>query len=190
MNLIDRIIIRVAALFGGHAKEVERFIRFVIVGVIGAVVDFSTLNLLQSSVLVPIDPYHNVKIGLATGISFCAAVLSNFFWNRYWTYPDSRSKSVRRQLAMFYSVNTAALIFRLIFVSLTFLFFADFGEQALINLSLIESPLSIQSLHQLGTNIAQILAVGLAMFWNFTINRIWTYNDVSTSASHARYHRD
>lgn len=177
-NLLDRTIVRVAAKFGAHAQEVERFIRFSIVGIIGAVVDFTTLNLLQSTMLVPIDPHHNLKIAIATGISFCAAVFSNFIWNRYWTYPDSRSKSFRRQLAMFYSVNVAALFFRLIFVSLSFNFFSHLGEDALIQLDLVES-LSEEAQHQLGTNIAQALAVGVAMFWNFAINRLWTYSDVS-----------
>lgn len=176
-NPIDRTIWRVASLFGTHAKEVERFIKFFIVGIIGAMVDFTTLNILQSTILVPIDPHHNVKIAIATGISFCAAVFSNFFWNRYWTYPDSRSKSLRRQLVMFYGVNTAALLFRLIFVSATFNFWSDFGEKLVKNLGIAHS-LSVSGQHQLGTNIAQGLAVLLAMFWNFAVNRWWTYNDV------------
>lgn len=179
MNPIDRIIERFAARFGNKSLEIERFIRFSIVGIIGAVVDFTTLNILQSTVLIPVDPNHNLKIAIATGIAFCAAVLSNFLWNRYWTYPDSRSKSFRRQLAMFYSVNTAALVFRLIFVSVTFTFFAHLGEDVFISLGLAES-LSEEQEHRLGTNIAQFLAVGAAMFWNFGVNRLWTYNDVSS----------
>ncbi|MFP4322403.1 MAG: GtrA family protein [Anaerolineales bacterium] len=179
-NIVDRFIERFAAHFGDKAKEVERFIRFSIVGALGAVVDFSTLNILQSSLLPPVDPYHNLKIATATGIAFCAAVMSNFIWNRYWTYPDSRSKSLRRQLVMFYSVNTAALFFRLIFVSATFLLFADLGEGILLSLGILDTALGIQSYNQLGTNIAQAIAVVLAMFWNFAVNRLWTYNDVSS----------
>lgn len=177
-NIIDRTILRVSGQFGDKSKEVERFIKFFIVGIMGAVVDFTTLNLLQVTLLVPVDPNHNLKISVATGIAFCAAVMSNFFWNRYWTYPDSRSRSLRRQLVMFYGVNTTALVFRLIFVGLTFNFFSNFGEKLFIDLGVVES-LNIEQQHQLGTNIAQILAVILAMFWNFTINRYWTYNDVS-----------
>jgi putative flippase GtrA len=177
-NPVDRTIIRVSSRFGTKSKEVERFIRFFLVGIVGAIVDFTTLNVLQSTVLPPIDPYHNVKITIATAISFCAAVLSNFFWNRYWTYPDSRSKSLRRQLVIFYGVNTAALFFRAIFVGLTFHYFATVGEDAFIRLGLAQD-LSIEKVNQLGTNIAQALAVMLGMFWNFTINRLWTYNDVS-----------
>lgn len=188
-NPIDKLIFRAASFFGDHAIEVERFIRFFIVGVIGAGVDFTTLNILQHTVLVPIDPNHNIKIALATGISFCAAVISNFTWNRYWTYPDSRSRSVRRQLVMFFIVNTIALLFRLGFVSLTFGLFGNLGERLLQDLSLAGS-LSQESLHQLGTNISQALAVLIAMFWNFIANRIWTYNDVEGSSLLSKRDRD
>lgn len=176
-NPIDRTISRISAFFGHHAKEVERFIRFFLVGIIGAVVDFTTLNVLQLTILPPIDPHHNIKIAIATGISFCAAVLSNFFWNRYWTYPDSRSRSLRRQLVIFYGVNAAALFFRLIFVSLSFSFFAALGKDFILEADLAQS-LTTEQVHQIGTNIAQALAVALAMIWNFTVNRMWTYNDV------------
>ncbi len=177
-NIVDRLILQVAVKFGQHSKEVERFIKFFIVGLLGAVVDFSTLNILQSSVLVPIDPNHNLKISVATGIAFCAAVMSNFFWNRYWTYPDSRSRSLRRQLVMFYSVNTTALVFRLVFVGLTFNFFSELGRSLVLDMGIADT-LSEEISHQIGTNIAQAIAVVLAMFWNFGINRLWTYNDVA-----------
>jgi putative flippase GtrA len=32
--------------------------------------------------------------------------------------------------------------------------------------------------HKLGYNAAKVLATGVVMFWNFFINRFWTYNDV------------
>jgi hypothetical protein len=80
---------------------------------------------------------------------------------------------------MFYSVNTAALFFRLVFVSLSFHFFADLGEDALLKLGIID-VISGKEQTQLGTNIAQALAVGVAMFWNFFVNRFLTYSDVSS----------
>jgi len=32
--------------------------------------------------------------------------------------------------------------------------------------------------HKLGYNAAKVLATGVVMFWNFFVNRFWTYNDV------------
>ena len=46
---LDRPIRGIARRVGGaKAKEVERFLKFAIVGVIGAIVDFGTLNLLPT----------------------------------------------------------------------------------------------------------------------------------------------
>ena len=71
-----------------NRKETGRFLRFAIVGTVGAVVDFGVFNLLI--LVFGVEPvYSNV-------ISFSVAVLSNFILNRYWTYPDSRSKRIGR----------------------------------------------------------------------------------------------
>lgn len=73
-----------------NPRERTRFLRFAVVGIIGAVVDFGVMNLLSSLFPVPIV-IGNVVISplvWAGTISFIAAILSNFTWNRYWTYPD------------------------------------------------------------------------------------------------------
>jgi hypothetical protein len=70
-------------------RERTRFIKFLIVGTIGAVVDFGSFNLLTGVFRLPPVP--------SSVVSFLAAVTSNFFFNRHWTYPDSRSKPVSRQ---------------------------------------------------------------------------------------------
>jgi putative flippase GtrA len=31
---------------------------------------------------------------------------------------------------------------------------------------------------RIGKNLSLMLAVGIVMFWNFFVNRYWTYNDV------------
>jgi putative flippase GtrA len=67
-------------------KEQGRFLRFAVVGVIGAVIDFGAFNILTIA-------FHLTAL-VAQTISFTLAVLSNFIWNRYWTYPDSRNKPV------------------------------------------------------------------------------------------------
>ncbi len=35
-----------------------------------------------------------------------------------------------------------------------------------------------EMVNTIGTNIAQGIAVVIALFWNFFANRYWTYNDV------------
>ena len=87
------------ATITSNRKEVTRFLKFAVVGSIGAFVDFGILYLLHVVVGWP--------LALSNTISFTCAVLSNFTWNRLWTYPDSRSKSITAQLGQFFIVNVA-----------------------------------------------------------------------------------
>jgi len=58
-NPFDFIILPVASRFGEKSKEVERFLKFVVVGVFGALVDFGTVYLLQATLFPPTDPEGN-----------------------------------------------------------------------------------------------------------------------------------
>ena len=66
-----------------NTQERTRFFRFAAVGIVGAVVDFGTFNLLTT--------FAGLTAVVASVLSFIAAIINNFIWNRYWTYPDSRS---------------------------------------------------------------------------------------------------
>lgn len=169
---ITRIIQAIATRFGNKAKEVERFLKFAVVGVIGASIDFGTLNLLQSTLLPPSGPHEQLFVRLATGTSFTLAVTSNFIWNRYWTYPDSRSRPIFLQLIQFFIVNIIAVVFRLVFVGATYNLFGDFVYD------ITGAGWDTETTNQIGTNLAQAIASGVAMFWNFFVNRYWTYSDV------------
>lgn len=171
--ILDRIILAIAARFGSKAKEVERFLKFAVVGSIGAIIDFGVLNILQSTILPPTGENELLYVRLATGTAFVAAVSSNFVWNRYWTYPDSRSRPILLQLFQFFVVNTIAVIFRLIYVGSLF---SPLGELARDTLG--QDGWSTQTTNQVGTNLAQGSAMIIAMFWNFFVNRYWTYGDV------------
>jgi putative flippase GtrA len=143
-------------------KERRRFIRFAIVGTIGAIIDIGFFNLFAHILAVPVL--------FSQGISFSLAVISNFIWNRYWTYPDSRQKSLSRQLFQFVVVSVAGLIVR------TLIF--DWLEQSLIWLSAQVFPESIVSPVVAGHNLALGTVIVVILFWNFFINRYWTFNDV------------
>lgn len=153
-------------------RELTRFLKFSIVGIIGAVVDFGTFNILTT--------FLNVWSLAASVVSFVAAVTSNFFWNRYWTYPDSRSKPLSRQALQFGLVNLGGLIIRTpIFAFSEGIMIRLAGS--LMSLPILSSPLEAVFTNStiLGRNLALALAVAVVMFWNFGINRVWTYSDVS-----------
>jgi putative flippase GtrA len=145
-----------------NSSEKIRFFKFAIVGLIGAIIDFSIMNLLVASIQAPFV--------IAGTISFICAVISNFSWNRVWTYPESRSKPIFNQLGQFSLVNAAGLLIRLPILKL--------GEPAMDNF-LMATP-SLSKFHQfLSHNTTLAVAVGIVMMWNFFVNRYWTYNDIN-----------
>ena len=129
---------------------------------IGAVIDFGVMNLLTQGLGMPLVP--------AGTISFVSAIISNFIWNRFWTYPDSRSRHIGRQLVMFFVVNTAGVAIRIPILHFVEPPTIDLFESLQINFSL--SP------EFLAKNFTLAVAVGIVMLWNFFVNRYWTYNDV------------
>lgn len=187
MSTMGLLVANAAQRFGLNPKEAKRFVKFAVVGTFGAIVDFGAYNLLlgplgRSSLAVGLNGALPGGWGLsaeqatamvAGTISFIMAIISNFIWNRYWTYPDSRTKSVRRQFAQFFVVNVSAIAVRLPVLGLTVPFFTNLSAQLLTG---VGDSLTVR----LGKNLALALAVGIAMFWNFFVNRYWTYGDVES----------
>ncbi|NDJ55320.1 MAG: GtrA family protein [Chloroflexi bacterium] len=165
-------------------KEMRRFIKFAVVGAIGFVVDFGTTNLLWS--ILPEDLTIGLPfglsmsfIGLGGAIGFLAAITSNFIWNRYWTYPDSRSKSIFNQFFTFLFVNVVGILIRIPILEIAAEPLAELVAVALPGLGTdFLSFLGPDAAFRIGKNLALIIAVVIVMFWNFFVNRYWTYNDV------------
>jgi dolichol-phosphate mannosyltransferase len=133
--------------------EVKRFIKFAIVGGFGAILDVVVLSILVFGFHVP-DYLANI-------ISVSCAIVSNFTWNTLWTFPESRSQNqLHRHFAQFALVNLAGLgINEIVFVVTDHLIFEPlFG--------------------QLGIYPAKMFAIGVVLFWNFGMNRIWTYRHI------------
>jgi putative flippase GtrA len=144
-----------------NPQERTRFLKFMAVGVFGAVVDFGIANLFSK--------LFGMALVYAGTISFICAIASNFVWNRYWTYPDSRSRPISRQLFMFFGVNLAGLAIRL-----PILHYLEPPMRGMFQ----GLSLSIFTPEFLGKNFTLAVAVGVVMLWNFFVNRYWTYNDV------------
>ena len=147
-------------------REFTRFTKFAIVGTIGTVVDFGAFNLFRGGLGIPAI--------LAQALSFTAALTSNFLWNRFWTYPDSRSKHWRQQATQFALVNMVGLAIRTPIFVLAEPGMSRFAERLLPLLS--EVRFSIEAV-ALGSNLALAVAVIVALFWTFGANRVWTYSD-------------
>jgi putative flippase GtrA len=143
--------------------ERTRFIKFAIVGALGALIDFGVMNLLVWS--------FKATLVLAGSISFICAVISNFTWNRFWTYPESRTKHVVGQLAQFTIVNAIGLVIRVPILKL--------GEPVLDRILENSSLNLLANSHTfISHNVTLAIAIGIVMLWNYFVNRYWTYNDI------------
>jgi len=143
-------------------KERRRFFKFAVVGAIGSTIDIGVMNLLTQVFHFPLV--------LGGSISFVCAIVNNFLGNRYWTYPDSRSRRIRYQFGMFFLVNTIGIAIRIPILK--------FMEPPLTEFFESMSNLSLDTADALAKNATLLLAIGVVMLWNFFANRYWTYNDV------------
>ncbi|MBI4789922.1 MAG: GtrA family protein [Chloroflexi bacterium] len=167
---------KLLTLVEDRQDELGRFTKFAIVGAIGAAVDFSVLNFLilvlgWSNVFVnvslPIVVLNPLLSGLDWGKFFAnlfsvgCAIISNFVWNRYWTFPESRERRLRTQFGKFALVNLVGLgINQVVFLTLDALVFAP----------VFPEPLDY--------NLAKGMAIIMVLFWNFSANRRWTYKGI------------
>ena len=139
-------------------KETKRFLKFAIVGALGALIDFAILN-----VLVLVAGFLPV---VANGISFSAAVVQNFLLNRWWTFPESQLHNTRRQMAKFTLVSVAGLGINTIVFQ-----FVDLSMRAYWIEWLSDPDLGAT----ISYNFAKLFSIGVVLFWNFSANRLWTY---------------
>ncbi len=149
-----------------NRTERQRFFKFALVGTLGAVIDFGVMNLLS----------HFTKMSLvyAGTISFTCAVVSNFIWNRFWTYPESRSRTLLSQLGMFFLVNLAGVAIRIPIL--------HYVEPPLLHFFEGLFHTSYATAEFYAKNLTLAAAVGIVMLWNFFVNRYWTYNDIDLSS--------
>ena len=142
-----------------NPKEFARFGRFLVVGVIGFVIDFGSSNLLKRLGVLP---------ELAQAISFSIATLSNFAWNYFWIYPEAKQQNIARKVGQFVVVSVVGLVIRTPIFSVVYWF-----DQPLVaSLNLAQFPID------LAFNGALATAVVVVLFWNFIANRRWTYGEV------------
>jgi putative flippase GtrA len=132
-------------------QEVTRFTRFLTVGAVGTLLDFSILTVLKLAGLPTLS---------ANSLSFTAGLLNNFTWNRLWTFGDIVKADWRRQFAQFTLVSLIGLTLNnLIVLSLESILGTLLGQP------------------QWGYLPAKVIATGVVVFWNYFANRTWTFKN-------------
>ena len=124
-----------------------QFGKFAAVGLSSTSIDFGVLNILSMTT--------GVTAGFILGgvnvPGFSVAVISSYFWNKFWTFKAGGSGGVMQDFPKFLAVATIGLILNSgIIILLTTFVPPFFGVSAATHL-----------------NLAKIVATVLVLFWNF-----------------------
>ena len=166
-----------------NRKETSRFMKFLVVGAIGFAVDFGGFNLFHALGVGPWAAVHFAPSALPSAasylaghpevveqaLSFCVAVISNFLWNYLWLYPEARAANQAKKILKFIAVSVAGLVIGV----------PVFGAALFVAKGLVAASSLATVPFNLAGNIALMCRVGVLLFWNFFVNRYWTYNDVA-----------
>lgn len=128
-----------------------QFVRFLIVGVGGTIIDFGLLYLLKSFGFYTL---------LANTISYSCGLINNFYWNGKWTFQSGRRDDIRNQFGKYILINIIGL-----------------GLNNLLLLEFEKLLLESMDVSNLRLFIAKGAATGIVVFWNFFINKYWTFRD-------------
>ncbi len=166
-----------------NRKETSRFMKFMVVGAIGFAVDFGGFTLFHALGVGPWVAAHLVPAAAPSlaayltaypdvveqALSFCVAVVSNFLWNYLWIYPEARGANQTKKIIKFLGVSVAGLVIG----------FPIFGAALFVARGLVAAAGLAAVPINLAGYMALVCRVGVLLFWNFFVNRYWTYHDVA-----------
>jgi dolichol-phosphate mannosyltransferase len=129
----------------------HRFIKFGTVGFSGTIINLAMLYLNQEFLFRKIEPAGTrLHVSLLVAIFF--ATLSNYLWNRWWTWKDRSGKTRHGfwvQMAQYFAASAVAI--------------------------LIQYALTILFSHLIHYLIANVLAIIVAAVFTYVMNDIWTF---------------
>lgn len=128
-----------------------RFIKFGIVGASGVVVNLAVLYVGQEYLFAEVAQ-ETLRLNLSLALAIFIATISNFFWNRRWTWQDRKHHQRVPVVVQFIQYALACWVGIAVQFGLTNLF-------ALF-------------LHYL---VANLIAVVIASLFNFVANDFWTF---------------
>lgn len=145
---VDRVVLKTPPRY---QLIVKQFLKFGITGAIGAIVDFSSYNIMTRGfgwdTIYYILGYEIIAANL---VSVFLAITSNFLLNKYWTFRN-RDAAVVKQWTGYFVLNFFTFILNQILTS----FFA-------FRVPVVELAFGNQK-----DNAAKALAIGLILFINF-----------------------
>src|SRR5262249_44260151 len=131
-----------------YGAETRRLMRYILVGGLSTLIDFTLLAGLKSIRLPTVR---------ANSFFYFTCLVVSFTLNYRWVYADSRSKRMRRQMMQFCVVSVCGLLL-------------NSGIVGILT-PILGSLLRAQATAYLP---AKIVATAVVLIWNFTANRLWT----------------
>lgn len=135
-------------------KGVGQIVKFGLIGLSGALVDFGILNLLVLGL--------KFNVYLSAAFSFVAAATNNFYWNKRWTFKgEATDKKTHLQFIQYMIITTIGFFINLLILRI---FLPYFGRLFELN---INTPLVL--------NTSKIIATLVVMTWNFLGSKKWVF---------------
>jgi len=131
---------------------INQLFKFAIIGVTSFLLDLGVYAALTRT-----SDFWRYYFIAANTVSFMVSVVWSFTWNKIWTFKSGRSGSTRRQYIKFLTVSLGGLV-----------------------LSSILLYLAVKSWH-IYDILAKFLIAIVVMFWNFNLNKFWTFRRARTS---------
>lgn len=127
-------------------KLIHQFFKFFLIGILNTGIDFAVLNLLMWLFGI----YYGRGIIPIKATAFFTANINSYFWNKYWTFKQTQKEHLAQEYSKFLIISGVALGIHLIVV---------------YSITTYIPPIIISQ--ELWANFANIIAVGLALIWNF-----------------------
>ena len=123
----------------------KQFTKFVIVGLVNTAIDFFIYFSLTRG-----TDFFEQHLLSANIIAFSIAATNSFFWNKKWTFRD-QGKNYHVQYSKFLIVSIGGL--------------------------LLSQGIFVLGVHYLKISdiITKLAAVVIVTFWNFALNKLWTF---------------
>ena len=135
---------------GFFGRLVRQFSKFATVGLLNTAIDFAILNILT------IITGFTVGVGLfvLNTISFTAATVNSYFFNKHWTFRDKSRDEEEKKFVQFLAISVVG---------------AGINGGVVVLVTTFISPMfaSLGLADQLWVNIAKVFATGVSLVWNF-----------------------
>lgn len=146
----------------------KQFIKFLIIGTANTALDFFIYVLLTRAFT-----YFEEHYLMAAAVAFLIAGANSYFWNKKWTFRDTRSVSYK-QLVRFYMASGVGLFVNqfTLWTVVQLLTGSTIGEIR------PEAVLGLESIHLLADYydlIGKVIASGAAAGVNFVMQKLWTF---------------